>query len=152
MFKKKKLEKKHEHDDHFKRSVCFCLKARPSLLPTTRLKGESRYSHPNWGDPEVRSWCDQWCHWCPGNLGGRWPGAKAWAPFAWRQAQLADFDGMQSTNGAAFFLRKIMAQQIWFWSFGWFFFPKHHIETIRKTSQKKKLMRKVGPNPVTPKK
>ena len=74
---------------------------------------------------------------------------------AWRQGAIsrADFDGNLKAPTAQFlFGGKLWLNKSGFWSFGWVFFPKHHIETIRKTSPKKQLMRKVGPNPVTPKK
>lgn len=98
---------------------------------------------PRWAGPGVTSVTG-----VQGTSVARWPGA----PFAWRHFTGRFRWKSESTNCAVSFWWKIMAQQIWFWSFGWVFFPKHHIETIRKTSPKKQLMRKVGPNPVTPKK
>lgn len=93
------------------------------------------------------SWCDQWCHWCPGNLGvtwatnAPWPGAKARRPLL-GAISLADFDGNLKAPTGSFFLRKIMAQQIWFWRFGWVFFSqtphRNHQENLptKKTDEK----------------
>ena len=113
-FKEKKRRIKHEHDDHFKRSVCFCFLPPiplPSLLPTTRLKGTRGTiiptgETPRWAGPGVTSGVT-------GVQGTSVPDGLVPRPGA---ISLADFDGQLAVS----FLGKLWLNKS---GFGWVLFP-----------------------------